>query len=115
MAKLGYWQECQVLRCSQERTVNDHGKESTCVYLECDISARDSNTGKRLNIRYLCVRVLNKKIRELCEFLEYPVMARMRLYASGYRDREKANRRASAIDVYELIILDDNDRQEKNA
>lgn len=115
MAKLGYWQECQVLRCSQERTVNDHGKEVTCVYLECDISARDSNSGTRLNIRYLCVRVLNKKIRELCEFLEYPVMARMRLYASGYRTRENANRRACAIDVYELIILDDNDRQEENA
>lgn len=108
MAKLGYWQEAEILRCSSPRSCADHGKETGCVYLELDVSARNANTRARLNVRYLCVRVINKKLISMCQFLEYPAMARLRLCASGYRDRAQANRLTAAIDVYELIILDDN-------
>lgn len=107
MSKLGYWQECQLLRISQEKTTADHGKVVPCLYLELDISARDANTHKALNKRYLVVRVLNKKIQSFVTRLELPAWVNVRLYASGFRDRDKANRFGSPLDVYEIIVLDD--------
>lgn len=106
MSKLGYWQECAILRISEERSTSDHGKEVVCYYLELDISARDANSGKSLNKRYLVVRVLNKKLQQFLLKQRFPSPARLRLYASGFRDRDQANRKGSPLDVYEVIILD---------
>lgn len=106
MSKLGYWQDCDILRISEERATADHGKEVVCYYLELDISARDANNGRALNKRYLVVRVLNKKLQQFLLKQSYPRPARLRLYASGFRDREQANRKGSPLDVYEVIILD---------
>lgn len=102
MARLGYLQECRILRMSADKTCNDHGKVVNCRYLELDISARNAMTEQRLNIRYLVVRVINKKIIAQLQNLSLPCSVRLRLYASGYRDRSRANRCACAIDVYEL-------------
>lgn len=108
MSKLGYWQECTILEMSsKDLTTADHGKDVKCKYLRIDISARNLNTGAALNKRFLVVRVLNKKLMEFFEFLEYPVRASLRLYASGYRNIEDSNRCSCAIDVYECVILDD--------
>lgn len=112
MGKLGYWQECTILEVStKDLTTSDHGKEVGCKYLRIDISARNLNTGAALNKRYLVVRVLNKKLMEFFEFLEYPVRAKLRLYASGYRRIEDSNRCACAIDVYECEVLDDDNNR----
>lgn len=107
MSKLGYWQDCQVLRVSSQRFTSDHGKEVSCCYLELDISARNATTNAALNKRYLVVRVLNKKIQSFVSKLRTPANASIRLYASGFRDREQANRFGSPLDVYEIIITNE--------
>lgn len=106
MGKLGYMQECTILRISDERTCDDNGKRSECRYLELDISARDANTGRALNKRYLVVRVVNKKLIRFLLAQTYPLHARLRIYASGFRDRERANRLGASLDVFEVILLD---------
>lgn len=105
MGKLGYMQECTILRLSDERSCDDNGKRSDCRYLELDISARDANTGRALNKRFLVVRVINKKLIKFLLGCALPARAKLRLYASGFRDRERANRLGAALDVYECVIL----------
>ncbi len=106
MGKLGYWQDCKILRMSDVKKTADHGKETSCIFLELDISALDANSGKALNKRFLVVRVLNKKFITFLSKLNFPCSATLRLYASGYRNISDANRRGSSVDVYEIIIND---------
>lgn len=105
MGKLGYWQECDILRISDERSCDDNGKRSECRYLELDISARDANTGRALNKRFLVVKVVNKKLVKFLLGCNFPTRARLRLFASGFRDRERANRLGASLDVFECIII----------
>lgn len=103
MGKLGYIQECQLLRVSKDMQTDSHGKMVACAYVELDVSARNRMTGGALNKRYLVARVLNSKLIAKFRKMEFPCWVVLRLYASGYRDREKANRCACAIDVYEIL------------
>lgn len=107
MSKLGYMQDCTILRISDERTCDDNGKRSECRYLELDISARDANTGRALNKRFLVVRVINKKLIKFLLDCNFPTRARLRLFASGFRDRERANRLGASLDVFEVILLNE--------
>lgn len=109
MSKLGYWQTCQILRVSEKRATSDHGKLCVCYYLELDVSARNANTNAALNKRYLVVRILNKKLQEFCLRLRLPCWAKVRLYASGFRDRAQANKLGAPLDVYEIIGIDDDE------
>lgn len=103
MGKLGYIQDCVLLRVSRDMTCNSHGKEVSCAYVELDISAVNKATGVALNKRYLVARVLNQKLIRQLRNIDTPAWVTLRLYASGYRKREDANRCACAIDVYEIV------------
>lgn len=105
MGELGYIQDCQLLRVSRDMSTDDHGKMVPCAYAELDVSARNKLTGGALNKRYLVARCLNSKLIAKLRKMECPCWVRLRLYASGYRDRAKANRCACAIDIYEIIDL----------
>lgn len=103
MSKLGYIQECRLLRVSRDMSTDDHGKAVACAYVELDVSARNRLTGGALNKRYLVARVLNSKLIAKLRKMTCPCWVVLRLYASGYRDRDRANRCACAIDVYEIL------------